>query len=206
MDLKEIKSFIEKKLKKQFGGKILLDNMRVIDEDSRQSFAYNDSTYVWFYYWLGTLLKSESLIEIGFRLGLLSGNFLRSCKTVKNFFAVQEYQNGEYYSPRLAQGNIKDNYKNKLYVHVGDLEDDVFQANYKANSFQIAIINEEVGYDKHRYYLDFLWEQMEENGIIIVEYVKRHNPTMIAFKDFCSVKNKEFVIVNTTYGVGMLLK
>jgi hypothetical protein len=206
MDLKEIKSFIEKKLKKQFSSRVLLDNMRMIDEDSRQSFAYNDSTYVWFYYWLGTLLKSESLIEIGFRLGLLSGNFLRSCKTVNNFFAVQEYQNSEYYSPRLAKGNVKDHYKNKLYIHVGDLEDDIFQANYKASSFQIAIINEEVGYDKHRYYLDFLWEQMEENGIIIMDYVKRHKPAMIAFKDFCSVKNKEFVIVNTTYGVGMLLK
>ena len=79
--MQELKSLLEEKLNKQLPSRIFLDRMRVLDEDSRKTSAYNDPKYIPFYYWLGTLIKPKSLVEIGFRLGLFSGNFLKSCKT-----------------------------------------------------------------------------------------------------------------------------
>jgi hypothetical protein len=202
----EIKSYIEGKLKKQLPSHIFLNRMRVIDEDSRQSFAYNDHTYVPFYYWLGTILKPKTMIEIGLRLGLLSGNFLKSCKTVNKFVALQEDKSGEYYSSRLAKANIKDNYKGDLYVHVGVIDDEIFSTKLKSMEFDLAIINEETSYDRHRLYFDLLWPQMAGDGLIVVDYVEKHKSSSVAVKDFCVSINLEPIYINTTYGVALIRK
>jgi len=206
MDIKEIKSAIEAKFKKNIPSHIFLDRMRLIDEDSRKGFAYNDPTYIAFYYWLGTLLETKALIEIGFRLGLLSGSFLRSCKTVKYFLALQEIKGNEFYSERLGRSNIKDVYKKDLYIHVGGLDNDVFESKLKSCEFDLAIINEESSYDRHRLYFDLLWPQLASGGIIVVDYLKRYKPSATAFKDFCISKNIEPTYVKTTYGVGLIRK
>lgn len=206
MELLEIKQFVETKLKKKLPSHIFLDNMRVIDEDSRNSFAYNDFTYVPFYYWLGQTLECKNLVEIGFRLGFLSGNFLKSCKTVEKFLAVQEVRKDEYYSLRLGHANVRDNYRRKLHVHVGSINDDAFQARLQSVEFDLAIINEEASYDKHRAYFDMLWQQMAPGGVIVAEYLKKHKPARIAYKDFCTSINKEPVVVSTTYGLGLIRK
>lgn len=202
----DIKPYIDGKLKKQLPSHIFLDRMRVIDEDSRQSFAYNDHTYVPLYYWLGTILQPKTMIEIGFRLGLLSGNFLKSCKTVNNFLAIQEIKSGEYYSSRLGKANIKDNYKGNLYIHTGSLDSDIFITKLNSMEFDLAIINEEASYDKHRLYFDVIWPQISKDGIIVVEYVKKHEPSSIAVKDFCTSVNLEPIYINTTYGVAIIRK
>jgi hypothetical protein len=180
--------------------------MRVIDENSRKSFAYNDHSYILFYYYLGNLIRPTTLIEIGFRLGLLSGTFLRSCKTVKYFLALQETKSNEFYSERLGRSNIKDVYKKDLYIHVGDLNDDLFESKLKSCEFNLVIINEESSYDKHRLYFDLLWPQLASDGIIVVDYLKKYKPSATAFKDFCISKNVEPTYVETTYGVGLIRK
>jgi len=202
----DIKAYIEGKLKKRLPSHIFLDRMRVIDEDSRQSFAYNDATYVPLYYWLGTILNPQTMIEIGLRLGLLSGNFLKSCKSVSKFTAIQEVRVGEYYSSRLAKANIKDNYKGSLYAYVGSIDDDVFITRIRSMEFELAIINEENSYDRHRLYFDLLWPQMSEGGLIVVEYVEKHKPSSIALKDFCTSVNLEPIYIDTTYGVALIRK
>lgn len=202
----EIKSYIEEKLKKQLPSHVFLNRMRVIDEDSRQSFAYNDHTYVPFYYWLGTILKPQTMIEVGLRLGLLSGNFLKSCKTVNRFVALQENKSGEYYSSRLAKANVKDNYKKDLYIHVGSIDDDIFSTKLKSMEFDLAIINEETSYDRHRLYFDLLWPQMAADGFIVVDYVEKHKFSSLAVKDFCTSINLEPIYINTTYGVALIRK
>lgn len=202
----EIKSYIEEKLKKRLPSQIFLDRMRVIDEDSRQSFAYNDHTYAPFYYWLGTILKTNTMIEVGIRLGLLSGNFLKSCKSVNKFLAIQEPCVGEYYSSRLARANIKDNYKGDLFVYTGKIDDEVFVAKLQSLEFELAIINEEVSYDRHRLYFDLLWPQLSVDGLIVVEYAYKHKPSLLALKDFCISVNLEPIYINTTYGVALIRK
>jgi hypothetical protein len=206
MKLEEIKTYLEDKLKKRLPSHIFLDRMRLIDEDSRQSLAYNNPTYIPLYYWLGTILESKTIVEIGFRLGLLSGNFLKSCKTVNCFLALQEVKSGEFYSDRLGKSNIRDVYKGNFYVHIGNCNDDIFITKLKALEINLAIINEEVTYDKHRMYYDLLWPQMAKSGIIVADYLKKYNPSMIAFKDFCVSVNREPVYVDTDYGVGMVIR
>lgn len=206
MKLEEIKVYIENKLKKNLPSKIFLDRMRVIEEDSRQSLAYNNPTYVPLYYWLGTVLNTKTLVEIGFRLGLLSGNFLRSCKTVNYFLGLQEISSGVFYSDRLGKSNIKDVYKGGFYIHTGNCNDDLFETKLKSLEIDLVIINEEVGYDRHRLYYDLLWPQMAQDGIMVVDYLKRYKPSATAFTDFCISKNREPVYINTDYGVGLILK
>jgi len=206
MELVEIKQFVESKFKKPLPSCIFLDNMRVVDEDFRKTFAYNDFTHVPFYYWLGRILKVDHLLEIGFRLGLLSGNFLKSCQTVKKFLAFQEVVKNEYYSMRLGRANIRDVYKRKFYVHVGSMEDDLFEIRFQSTKFDLVIINEETHYDKHRFYFDMIWPQLSQGGFIIMDYLKKHKATKAAFKDFCMSKNVKPELINTTYGVGLIKK
>ncbi len=201
----EIKVYIEQKLKKRLPSHIFLDRMRLIDEDSRRSLAYNNPTYIPFYYWLGTVLETKTLVEIGFRLGLLSGNFLKSCKSVNYFLALQE-KTSEFYSDRIGKSNIKDHYKGKFYIHTGDCNDDLFVTKLKSLEVDLAIINEEVSYDRHRLYYDLLWPQMSENGIIVVDYLKKYKPSLVAFSDFARSVNREPVYVNTDYGVALIPK
>lgn len=202
----EIKSYIEAKLKKQLPSQVFLGKMRVIEEESRQSFAYNDHTYVPFYYWLGTILEPKTMIEVGLRLGFLSGNFLKSCKTVKRFVAIQETKAGEYYSSRLARANVKDNYKGETYIHVGRVEDEIFTTKLKSMEFDLAIINEETSYDRHRLYFDLLWPQISHDGLVVVEYVDKHKFSALAVKDFCVSLNIEPIYIDTTYGVALIRK
>lgn len=206
MKLTEIKSQVEAKLKKKLPSHIFLGRMRVIDEDSRQSLAYNNSTYVPFYYWLGTLLESKTLVEVGFRLGLLSGNFLKACKTVNYFLAIQEMKSGEFYSDRIGRANIKDQYKGNFYIHTGNCSEDLFVTKLKSLEIDLAIINEEVSYDRHRLYYDLLWPQMAKDGIIVVDYLNKYKPSLLAFTDFCRSVNREPVYVSTDYGVGMVIR
>lgn len=206
MKLEEIKAYTEAKLKKRLPSHIFLDRMRLIEEDSRQSLAYNNSTYVPFYYWLGTISEAKTLVEIGFRLGLLSGNFLKSCKTVNYFLALQEIKTGEFYSDRIGKSNIKDHYKGNFYVHTGHCNDDLFVTKLKSLEIDFAIINEEVTYDKHRLYYDLLWPQMAKDGIIVADYLNKYKPALVAFRDFCVSVNREPVYVETDYGVGMVIR
>jgi len=206
MTLEEIKTYIEAKLKKKLPSHIFLDRMRLIDEDSRRSLAYNNSTYVPFYYWLGTISEAKTLVEIGFRLGLLSGNILKSCKTINYFLGLQEVKAGEFYSDRIGRSNIKDQYKGNFYIHTGGCTDDLYVTKLRSLEIDLAIINEEVSYDKHRLYYDLLWPQMSKNGIIVTDYLNKYKPSLVAFKDFCISVNREPVYVTTDYGVGMVIR
>lgn len=206
MKLETIKSQIESKLKKKLPSHIFLDRMRLIDEDSRQSLAYNNATYVPLYYWLGTILEVKSLVEIGFHLGLLSGNFLKACKTVNYFLGLQEVKPGEFYSDRIGKANIKDQYKGGFYIHTGSCNEDLFIMKLKSLEIDLAIINEEVSYDRHRLYYDLIWPQMAKDGIIVVDYLNKYKPSLQAFKDFCVSVNREPVYVDTDYGVGMVIR
>ena len=91
IDYNHFKTAIDLDLTTQkISGKILLDRFCVIDEESRRSPAYIDPNFSGFYYHLGKKIDPESMIEIGFDLGLLSGSFLTSCKSVKRFLGFRE--------------------------------------------------------------------------------------------------------------------
>jgi predicted O-methyltransferase YrrM len=190
----------------RLSGKVLLDNLRVIDESSRKTGAYTDSKYAPFYYQLGKVLNPTSMIEVGVSLGLLSTCFFKSCKTVKRFIGFQEKTN-EYYSPRLALSNIKDFCRAKeIEIYVGKITDNEFTQKISPNSLDLVILNVEVGFDKQLAYLDFLWSYMSDRGIIVSEYIERHTPAKEAFFAFCESKNRTPAVFKTRFGSGLVQK
>lgn len=184
---------------------VLLDKFRVIDEYSRKTAAYTDPRYAPFYYYLGNLIKPESFAEIGFRLGLLSGSFLKSCKTVKTFFAFQPKIEG-YYSNRIPLANIRSIYKKDMWFYHGLPTDEEFVDILARLKWDLVTINDEGNYDSHRQYLDVAWDNLAANGFIISDYAISHKPAKDAYIDFCKMKNREPILLKTRYGVGIIQK
>ena len=204
MDTKQLKESIENDLaKKLVDSRILLDRFTVIDETSRGTSAYTDPNYIPFYYHLGKYVFPKRIIEIGFRLGFFSGSFLTSCKTVEKFIAFQQSQENVFYSSTLGRRNINKVYSKFFNWHVGDIFDELFEKMLD-DKWDLVIINEELDYEKHRTYLEFVWEKMELNGMIAMDYVNFHEPCKKAFNDFCKIVNREPVICSTRYGTGLI--
>lgn len=206
LPLDSIKDTLQPLLDKNLvSGRILLDRLRVIDETSRKSAVYSDGRYSGFYYHLGKIISPKSMLEIGFNLGILSCCFLKSCKTVKQYFGFQEKKE-EFYSPSLGVANLHDNYKEFAHIYVGKITDEEFVDKLSPNSLDLIILNEEVSFDKHLLYLDFAWPYLSEYGIIVAEYTNRHNPARDAFNAFCGSKNRIPVKFATRYGTALVQK
>ena len=62
---KEINEILHNKL---LGGKVLLQDCRFVDENSRLSPSYGDPMYAPFYYHLGKLVKPRSVKSMSFNL------------------------------------------------------------------------------------------------------------------------------------------
>lgn len=206
MNLQELKSKIEKDLESQrIPSPVILDRLCVVNEDNRKASAYVDGQYVPFYYYLGKYIKPKSLLEVGVNLGFFSCAFFGSCKSVDNYLAYQEDTEG-FYSKRLMLKNVKDNYKNKFNFHYGKFSDQEFINLVTSNKWDLAFINEEKFYDKYFFILDTVWENLSEDGILVMENVITHTPAKDAFNNFCRVKNLESVIFKTRYGTGIVVK
>jgi hypothetical protein len=177
----------------------------VIDEASRKTSAYTDPTYIPFYFYLGTLIEAENVVELGFRLGLLSGCFLKGCKTAKSFLGFQE-KSDEFYSEKLGKANIKDNFKGEFDFHLGEITDQAFTTKLEAKKWDVAIVNEEKDYDTHRLYLDILWEHLNDEGLLIMDYIYNEAAIKQAYLDFCKITSREPMIFKTRYGTGVIQK
>jgi hypothetical protein len=203
----ELLERINCKLKKQsISSAIILSKFRMISESSRKSSAYTDPRYVPFYYYLSQEIKPKKMVEIGFRLGLLSGVFLMGSKSVERFLAFQKASDDKFYSPRLGKHNIQDHYKGLFDVYVGDISDEKFEQLFENDTWDLLIINEETTYDQHMQYLEFAWPRMSSGGFIIMDYINYHKPSGDAYKNFCKVQSRDPVVFDTKYGVGLMEK
>jgi len=189
----ELKTQIEEKLNKQIMTPTILLNRLMILED-----VSNDFRFYPFYYWLGRLTSPKVLLELGFNYGLMSGCFLMGCKTVEKFIAFQEAKE-EYYSPRIGRGNVKRHYKGEIQIHVGYNFEDL-------NKYDLVLVTEEFTYDKYRSYLDLIWLQLNEGGLLSIEYINKNRATKKAYYDFCRVVNRDPVTISTKYEVGLIKK
>jgi hypothetical protein len=205
-DLNLLKNQLQQDLQKQLvSSRSLLDRFCVIDEASRKSPAYLDPNFASFYYHLGKYIKPKYMIEFGFDLGLLSGCFLTSCKAVEGFLGFRE-KSKEFASVRLGRQNIKKSCKGERNFYIGEIYDQEFESLFNLHSWDLAIFTDEGKYDKHLGYYDFIWSRMNDNGIIVAEYVGRHAPAKDAYFAFCKSKNREPLIFKTRYGTGLIQK
>lgn len=205
VDVHKLKSDLDRAINDQLmSPKFLLSSCRLIEESSRLSSAYTDPRYLPFYYHLGKLVSPVNVVEFGFRLGLAGSCFLRSCGSVQKYLAVQEPDKGQFYSPRLGRANVKDRYKKELNVHHGLISDNNFLNNIGLVRWDLALICDEVGYDRNMSYLDLLWGRLASGGLIVMDHLSKHEPARKSFSDFALANNREPVFIKTRYGVGII--
>lgn len=179
--------------------RVLLDGFRLINEDSRKSSAYVDSNYIPFYYHLGKYVQPLNFLEVGFGLGLISGCFFKSCKSV-NYSCLFQSKKQEYYSERTALKNLKSVYKNKFDFIFGKIED------IPKVDWDLVFFNEEGSYDEILYKLDYVWSNLKLDGILVLDNATMNKDIKKVFDNFHKIKNCQNFLLNTRYGTGILVK
>lgn len=206
MELEELKTKLNIDLSRQLvTPSILLDNLRLINEDSRRSSAYVDPLYIPFYYYLGKYLSPKNVFESGTGLGLFITAFLKSCKSVENLFLFQGKEK-DFFSFRFAIKNIKSCYRKNTEMYYGDVMDKSFNEKINEKKWDLALFNDERNYDESMYLFDFIWESLEFDGFMIIDHIESNQSINKAFFNFCKIKNKDPILFKTRYGVGILKK
>ena len=203
MDLQELRDLIDPALKKgAVSPRTLLDRLAVANETTRKTAGYQDPLFTPFYYHLGKHVEPKTLVEMGYGLGLLSSCFLTSCKSVKHFLAF-EPASDSFYSPRLATVNVRRFYKGDLDFYCGKATDTAFMD--QLCPCEVASVHYESSLDDMRCCLDLLWEHLESDGFIVMDYLSKH-PGQEAFDTFCKIVNRKPVFFETRYGTGIVQK
>lgn len=179
---------------------IILPNVKVLDSASRLSPAFNDPFYLPFYYRLGCEVKPEKVVQIGSKLGLVGAAFLRGCPVVQRWHVVEESGT----PTRTIQSNLR--MKSQVEVTFQFLDQNTpnlgKQAEFKAD---VCFLTEKYTPEKQKMYLDFLWNSLSDEGLLVVDYI--HDDTLReSFDSFCRVKNREPVIYKTRYGIAILVR
>lgn len=204
--IEDIKSRIDKKLDSALiSSGILLSQMRLIEDSSRKTAAFQDPRYIPFYYYLGKELNASSIhrvIEVGVNLGLLSSSFFRGLDGVDEYIGFQQKQD-QYYSSRLAKANLKGHFKGKLHLYVGNFTDDAWLSKLNEKENDIVFVNETVGYDELRYQLDCLWKSLALDGLLFFDGITKES-NKSTFETFCKTVNREPIYFKTRYGTGVV--
>ena len=204
--LNELKVNIEKELdKKIISSQTLLDNLVLLNEQSRKTSAYVDPNHIPFYYYLGKYYKPKSLIEINTGAALNSCSFFKSCKTVESFIAFQTKEE-DFYSSRFALKNINKNYKNNFKLLYCHLKNEEFSKEIESNEWDLLFINENsFSYDNLLFLMSKVWAHTSLNGLFVVNYLN-NEIVKSCFENFCKIKNSEHVVLNTRYTLGIIKK
>lgn len=175
----------------------LLPNVRLISEQSRYCPSFTDPTYIAAFYQLGKFIKPDSVLEIGFGLGLKAACFLLS-STVKNYKAYQ-FESEIFYFQRLGIVNVKAVWDGLLDLQVIKTIDQVD----RSKLYDAVFINDQ---DRDfKSILEVSWDLLSKEGLLIVDYINSsvRNQTFITF---CQAKNREFDLFETRYGLGIVRK
>jgi len=187
---------------------LLLSGTKLIDESSRNAGDYKDGNYLPFYYHLGKQLKSKNVYQIGAKLGLVGACFLKSCKTVESWLAMN---NDKTFTTQIITANLKLNTKYFNDIMPGPISCISFTDNIletetphtkSFSGFDLGFLTENFGEDRYLKHMNFLWKFLLPEGLLVADYITAHD----VFHEFCRVKNREPIIFNTRYGVGIIKK
>jgi hypothetical protein len=207
MQLKELKERINEDLQKGLmPANIILRQFCMFDESARESIVCVDSSYFPFYYHLGKYIQPESLIEIGLGIGLVSGSFMSTCKSVKRFLGFNSPKKEN--SWRIGRLNVL-NVNSKLQetdcrFALGNFKNIVSEISKK--EWDLVLMNEVMDYDSYRYALDVLWDVLVLDGYMVVDKISSEEICRKCFDDFVKSKNREYVKFETLYGSGIIMK
>lgn len=167
--------------------RILLSCTKVFDESVRSCSIYADNRNFPFYYYLGQQVKPKKVIQVGPYLGLPAACFLQSSRSVKEWLCVGERS-------RITESNIKLHCKGWVVLV------DWGSSFYEQNKSDIAFLSQQFSKEETMEYMEFLWDHLESEGLLVVDYITASN----AFAGFCKVKNRTPIIFQTRHGIGVV--
>ena len=195
MEMVELSDNLKSDLKKELvTARVLLSEFSFLGPVLRTP-AFIDPRYIPFYYHLSKYIQPKNLLEIGFTLGLLSGAFLKNCKSVDHFLA---FQTADQYSGRLGNKNIRVVYDGDFDLFVGQFSN----FNLSSHKWDLVIFDKLFPYDESRSILDKIWDHMELDGFLVYEHCRDEEAR--PFLDFCKIHQCEPLVFNTRYGTGIV--
>ena len=179
---------------------VILPNIKLLDSYSRQSPAFNDPRYLPFYYRFGCQVRPKKVLQIGSKIGLVAASFLKGCKTVDEWFVIDELNS----CLNIVESNIKLNGCKKINFRFLDKNPIIDSEEFEFFA-DMAIISEKFDAKKLMEYMEFAWSSLKTDCFLIVDYVKEKelNETFVSF---FNIKNRKPFLFNTRYGVGVLTR
>jgi hypothetical protein len=135
---------------------------------------------------------------------LNSACYLKSVKSIDNYLGFQQ-KTSEFYTKRFAEKNIKKNVKS-LEIYHGNINDKEFNEKLIKNKWNLAIFDIEESYDKTLFKLTEVWKNLNYNALLVINQVKSSDIINKVFVNFKKINNVDGEILNTRYGVGLILK
>jgi len=204
-NIEQIKADVTREIKKQLiPARVLLTQFSLIDGNDRKSLEFQDPRFYPFFYHLGKFIKPKTMLEIGFNLGMASGCFLKTCKSVDHLLAFQR-KTPIYFSSRFGFKNLKRIYNKKLDFYNGSIMDEAFLNKLSAISWDFVIFNDILKYDEYRIFMETIWSHISVDGYLLVDHC-RNEVTKRFVEDFSKIINREHVVINTRNGTALYQK
>ena len=198
---------IQQKLNKGvMRSEVLLANMHFLDVGFKETSEFSDPVHFPFYYYLGQQLQSKSVYQVGSQGGLVGAAFLQGCRTVESWLSMDVPRNQGNSLARVIKGNLSKHcggMVNSMYLppKLEPLKVDVVcQPDVSPDTF---FISEKFDPEEYRVALEFAWKALIVEGILIADYITT-DAIRPVFESFCRVKNRELLVFDTRYGVGVL--
>jgi hypothetical protein len=176
----------------------IIPKIKLADISSKLSPAFNDPKYLPFYYKLGSELAPSNVLQIGSSLGLIAAVFTKSCKTVEDWFIVDNKKR----NLNIVDCNVKLNYNlktNYIFLDNQKLEDQTFK------KFDLLLITEDFEAKDLKKFLFYFWDFLNFDSFLVVDFLFKEDKKNI-FLDFCSVKNRSGFFLDTRYKIGIIKK
>jgi hypothetical protein len=184
-DAKNIKKFVESKIKKQLSSHGLVANLR-----SDKKLDNNDDYLI--FYFLGKIINPNSIVAYSPCSGIELACFLNGCK-ISEIVCISSFD-------KKLIPNVRSVYKDNisLYSNVYIAIDEFIK-----KKFEVFLIFNMSNYDEARESLETFWNYSLSGSIFLINRMNSNNKVVI---DFCRSKNINFEVINSRFGLGIFVK
>ena len=183
----------------------LMSRLPYVTSSATSRSFYTDPLYYPAYYHLGKCINPKSCVSLNLGSGLPIACFLLGSKGTEDVLTFQYKVDGLHY-PRLAKHNIRQVFGKKLVIYFGEFLDQEFQVKLMSHKWECVLLDQEMSYDDCMLYLRVVWPQVDDGGLVILDYINYNTAVGRAYCDFCNECNRDGVIVNSKYGIGLIKK
>lgn len=186
--------------------RVLLDRLRLIDDQSRHSSQYQDPNYLPLYYHLAKFVHPKNILNVGLDLGLPLCCFLQGSTSVEAATCFQRLED-RFYSPRLAVANVRDIKGRRFPVEFyhGSMLDQKMQQ-IMSSGFDLILVTENCDADHMKEILEICWGHLNLDGYMVLDRTESNKSFGEIFSDVCKSHNRASHAVKTRYGTLLVQK